>query len=91
MPVFDRHHRDGVCPFRTQVFVPVTHRPGPLCSEHSGSAYALEGWLGSIDKRSRLKIDASHPARTRPWTAGAGRSIYLVQSVGAPDREEPDP
>ena len=41
--VFDRRHRDGVCPIRTRVFVPVTHRPDPLCSEHSGSACVVPG------------------------------------------------
>ena len=41
--VFDRRHRDGVCPIRTRAFVPATHRPGPLCSEHSGSACAMRG------------------------------------------------
>ena len=41
--VFDRRHRDGVWPVRTWVFVPATHRPGPLCSVHSGSACATPG------------------------------------------------
>ena len=37
-PVFDRRHRGIVLSFRTRVFVSLARFPGPLCSEHSGSA-----------------------------------------------------